>query len=260
MALSLTKDNPAPTNTTFETPTAVPPTFAPLPTLLSPTVASQVVAETAVTQQAEPIIFPPGETVITKEGQVNNGTKKTYSIPGVAGQELIIFANASQPGIVVSVTGLNGSQFPDFRSGEIFDEILPTTQNYLIQVSPQVNTTTLDYSLTLSLATPESKTGSVPISFNANPKPTTLNGTLSPDNGITYLFNATAGQTLTIDTASDNSNFTISVHGEDNTMLGWTTSSIPFSAFLPTSQGYFITLMPSTDTQDLNYAMTVTVQ
>lgn len=260
MALSLTKGNTVNSVTTGGIPTAIPPTFAPLPTQLSPTDVPQIIAETAVIQQAEPIIFAPGETITTKSGQVNNGTEKTYSIRGSEGQELIIFANAGQPGIVVSVTGLNIPPFPEFRSSEIFDEILPTTQDYLIKVSPQASTTNLDYSLTLSLATPELRPSQESIIFKPNAEPVTINGILFPDSAKTYLFNATEGQTLTIDTALNNSNFTISIHDENNILLGWTTSGIPISAFLPTSQNYFITLMPSTDTQDLNYTMTVTVQ
>jgi hypothetical protein len=266
LVISLTKEDADLSTITVEAPTAIPATAAPLPTALLPTVAPlptaapQPIAETAVLPPAEPITFQPGETVLTKAGQLNSDTDKIYSISGIAGQELSLFANASQPGVIVSVTGLNGSPFPSFRSGKIFDELLPTTQKYLIQISSQANGTSLDYSLTLSLTTPDSTQAIETINPSPNAAPVTISGTLYPDSEKTYQFNATEGQTLFLDTPSNSSDFTISVHGADGIMLGWTTSSIPFSAFLPTTQAYFITLMPATDTQDLNYALTMKVQ
>jgi len=254
LELSLTNSDSTPTTMVFTVP----------PTTIPSTITPIQIEETAVLLP-EPIIFEPGETTTTIAGETESHKDNSYSLAGLAGQELIMFASASQPGIIVYVNGQDNTGFAEFRSGAMFSETLPTTQTYFIQISPQIINTIIDYSLTLSLDSPSSPS-SFPSSdpttntFNITADPFKSSGTLSPNNGTRYSFLAEEGQIIQIDTTPVNSDITVSLHGIDNTLLGWTTSGIQLSSFLPTTQEYFITLMPSTNASDLNYAMTVTVR
>jgi len=256
LELSLTNSDSTPSTMVFTVP----------PTTIPPTIKPLQIEETAVVLP-EPIIFEPGKTTTTKAGKTDSHKDNTYSLAGLAGQELIMFASATQPGIIVFVIEQDNTGFAEFSSGEMFSGTFPTTQTYFIQISPQTTNTIIDYSLTLSLdspssSSPSSSPSSDPTSntFNITAVPIKFSGTLSPNNGTRYSFLAEEGQIIQIDTTPVNSDITISLHGIDNTLLGWTTSGIQFSSFLPTTQEYFITLMPSTNASDLNYAMTVTVR
>ena len=257
LEIILTKRQAAPAPTTFDGPAGGQPTSP--PTTIPPAFSPTPFVQTAV-PQPEPITFEPEKTTTTISGQLDGSTGKKYLLPAFARQLLTMYANASQPGIIVSIVGRDNTTFDEFRSGETFSELLPTTQDYFIYITSQATNTSLDYSLTIAVGSPPPSPDPEPITFNAGSNSADFNDILLPDNGKTYVLNGSQGQTLLIDTTPVNSNITISVRGADGTMLDWTTVGIQFSAVLPASQDYFITLMPSADATSLNYLMTVTVR
>ena len=272
LEISLINNNAAPATSSFvliptEPPTAAPPTvILPaeiLPTAIPPTFVPLPTAVTAV-YQSESITFDPEDLMITKEGTIENGSGYTYVLQGNAGETLIIYANATQPGIDVSVTGQDGTIVADFKSVDLYSERLPTTQAYFITVTSPTSTS-LDYTLTFSLADNQA-IGGVPlpdieaITVEPGSAPITFSGTLHYNNGKTYVLEASEGHTLHIDATPGNSGITVSVSGDDGIMLGWVPAGTQFSAVLPSTQTYYIDLMLPTDTDILHYDLTVAVQ
>ena len=201
----------------------------------------------------------------TVEGIIEGNMDETYFLQGAAGQILIIYANANQPGVKVSVAGADGTPLEEFWNGELFSDKLPTTQTYFITVTSPI-ASQLDYNLTFRLTDDPFYIGGVPqpdveiITVEPGSAPVTYSGTLYYNDGKTYGLDASEGRTLLIDATPSNSGITVSVSGEDGIMLGWVPAGTQFSAVLPSTQTYYIDLMLPTDTDILPYDLTVTVQ
>ncbi|MBE2221502.1 MAG: hypothetical protein IAF02_08180 [Anaerolineae bacterium] len=248
----LTAGITVPTTTTSDTallpPTTIPPTFSPaLP------------IATAV-PPPELITFAPDKTTATLSGQLDNNTSLPYLLPAQAGQTLTIYANASQPGILVSIVGQDNTPFGEFRSSGSFSVTLPTTQNYIINLTPQPGNISLDYSMTVALSNSSSSPGTGQNRIVVESNPATYNDTLYHNTGRTYIRAAEKGQTLLIDSTPTGSNITITVRGEDEITLGWVTAGNQFSAILPSTQAYTINLMPPVDANNIDYTITITVR
>ncbi len=268
LEISVVNNNAAPATTSFVlSPTGQP--MTPLPTAILPTAIppTSVPLPTAVTAvyQSESLTFDPDHLMITKEGTIEGSSGKAYDLQGNAGETLIIYANAGQPGINVSVSGQDGTILDDFKSGDLFSERLPVTQAYFITVTAPTSTS-MDYSLTFSLADNLSSIGGVPIpdvepiTVEPGSVPVPYSGTLYYNDGKTYGLDAPEGHTLRIDATPSNSGITVTISGEDGILLGWVPAGTQFSAVLPSTQTYYIDLMLPIDTDMLDYGLTVAVE
>lgn len=210
--------------------------------------------EPLFTQTGQPAVqriqFQPGATAAQLTGQLQPGEVAVYVLTAQAGQQMSVMLNNPSPNAHLTVRDaqgdfLDGQMSPTFWQGE-----LPETGDYVIRVYAEE--TAADY--TLQVIIPQR------ITFDPGAISATVAGDVATHESDDYILAAQAGQTMTVNIDSPNSNVLLTIVGADGIPLtnGLMSGATSWQGELPATQDYILraigTLEPS------SYTLTVTIE
>lgn len=231
--------------------------------LISHTLSAPAAVQSQPTPQPERILIDESKTSTTIPGTLHGDQPQQYQLPATAGETLVIFLNARLPAIQIILSEQDGTERGRTTTGIPLKTQLPITQDYLLTVSTLSDGADENYTLTISMvgsASPTVSADQEALVFDPGSTSTHVSGVVSEAHNKTYTFSATSGQRLVLDTAPAGSGITITVLGADGSTLGWVLAGIPLATILPSSQIYFIDLIAPDNADDIDYAMTVTIE
>lgn len=253
------------TATPIVAPTVTPTALMPAPitlvpaTVNPPTVNPPVatVANSPSTRAIQRIRFAAGATSGIVTGNLAASQSDQYVLRASAGQTLRLNLAFSQGQAILVVWGQDGDVLlSDHAEASSFERVLPTTQDYYIQVHgrPDGNTT---YTMTVNI--PGVPSGIERIAFAPGATSATVTGNLNASGSHQYVLQVQAGQTMNINMSFTQGMAILVVWGADgNVLLSDHAESSTFQGTLPTTQDYYILLKGRPD-GSTSYAMTVTI-
>jgi heat shock protein HslJ len=229
----------------------VPSSTVPAPTLANPT------STTRNANTPQRITFPSGATSVTLTGESAASGSHQYVLRALAGQTLSLNLTFTEGQAILVVWGEDGNVLlSDHAEASSFQQVLPTTQDYFIQVKgrPEGNTS---YTMTVSI--PPISTGIKRIEFPAGATSTTVTGQLGAAGSDQYILAASAGQTLNIDLTFTEGEAILVVWGADgDVLMSDHAEASHFQGVLRTTQDYHIMVKGRPDGTTA-YSMTVTI-
>jgi heat shock protein HslJ len=238
------------------TATSVPPTPSPTTTAPAPVTVNPI-ASSGNANTAQRIRFAAGSTSATFTGNLAASESDQYVLRSLAGQTMSVNLAFTEGQAILVVWGEDGDVLlSDHAEVSSFERVLPTTQDYHIQVKgrPDGNTA---YTLTVTI--PSVTTGVERIEFSSGSSSATVTGQLNASGSRQYMLRALAGQTMNIDTTFAQGMAILAVWGADGDVLLSDHAEAPtFDGVLPTTQDYYILLKGRPD-RSTSYSMTVTV-
>ena len=144
----------------------------------------------------------------------------------------------------------------DHAEASSFERILPTTQDYYIQVKgrPDGNT-----SYTIMIDIPAINTGMERIEFPSGATSATVAGQLSATDSDQYILGVQAGQIMNIDLTFTTGRAILVVWGADgNVLLSDHVEASSFRGVLPATQDYYIMVKGRPD-GNTSYSMTISI-
>ena len=175
----------------------------------------------------------------------------------LAGQTLSLDLSFTAGRAILVVWGEDGDVLlTDHAEVSSFERVLPTTQDYYIQVKgrPDGNTA---YTMTVSI--PPINTGMERIEFATGSTSATVTGQLEAAGSDQYVLYALAGQTMNINTTFSEGMAILAVWGADgDVLLTDHAEASTFQGVVPTTQDYYILLKGRPD-GSTSYTMTVTL-
>ena len=216
----------------------------------SPTVSSG-------TNSPQRITFAAGSTSASLSGTLAASGSKQYVLRAMAGQTMNVDLSFTDGEAILVVWGEDGNVLlSDHAEVAHFQQVLPTTQDYFIQIKgrPDGNTA---YSMTVSI--PGIPAGVERLTFNPGATTTQAAGQLSSAASRQYVLEAQAGQTMSIDLSFTEGAAILVVWGADgNVLLSDHAEAATFQGILPTTQDYFILVKGQLE-GSTSYTMTVTI-
>lgn len=223
----------------------------PAPTLVIPTATS------GNANSALRIRFAPGATSATLTGNLAASESDPYVLRALAGQTLSLNLSFTEGRAILVVWGEDGDVLQsDHAEVSSFERVLPTTQDYYIQVKgrPDGNTA---YTMTVSI--PPINTGMERIEFAPGSTSATVTGQFEAAGSDQYVLYALAGQTMNINTTFSEGMAILAVWGADgDVLLTDHAESSTFQGVLPATQDYYILLKGRPDGSTA-YTMTVSL-
>ena len=224
-----------------------------------PTDYTMTVSIPAPTSGEKRIEFAPGATTATVTGHLNASASDQYLLRAAAGQTLTINLAFSSGQAILVVWGADGNVLmSDHAEASSFQMVLPTTQDYHIQVKGRPEGPT-DYTMTISIPALGSGGGVKRIEFAPGATTATVTGQLNAFASDQYLVRAGAGQTMTINLTFTQGEAILVIWGQDgNVLMSDHAGASSFQMVLPTTQDYHIMVKGSPD-GSTTYTMTVTI-
>jgi hypothetical protein len=177
----------------------------------------------------------------------------------LAGQTMSVNLTFTEGQAILVVWGEDGNVLlSDHAEVSTFQQVLPTTQDYFIQVKgrPEGNTS---YSIAISIPALSSAPDVERIEFNTGSTSTTVTGQLNPSVSDQYILQALAGQTMSIELTFTEGEAILVVWGVNgDVLLSDHAEASSFQSVLPTTQDYYIMVKGRPD-GNTTYSMTVTV-
>lgn len=245
-----------PTIAVTETPTGLMPAPITLvPATVNPTATVEASSQSA--NSAHRIQFAAGATSATVRGNLAASESDQYLLRAQAGQTLSLNLAFSQGQAILVVWGQDGDVLlSDHAEASSFQMVLPTTQDYYIQVHGRPDGSTA-YTMTVTI--PGIPTGVERITFAPGSASATLAGQLKASGSHQYILQAQAGQTLSINLTFTEGIAILVVWGADgDVLLSDHAESSIFQGNLRTTQDYYILLKGRPDGSTA-YTMTVTI-
>jgi hypothetical protein len=202
---------------------------------------------------AQRIQFAPGATSATVQGNLAANGSQQYVVRVQAGQllqaEVTQQQDVQQQDIQMSVQGADGRVLKGIQGNAFFRGDVPTTQDYIVTLT--TGSTAMPYILTVAIP--------VRISFAAGATSATVQGSMPTSSIRQYVIQASAGQTMTIQTSTTQGQVIVIVYGVDGTVLQSDhATSGKFSGTLPFTEDYLIDV-ESGPQSAAQFSMTVTI-
>ena len=218
------------TPTATSTPSATPPAPAPSATPLPPTHTS--LPDLAI----ERILFAPGATQATIEGDLPGDGRALYAMGVAAGQfvEMNATADTRGQGLRFSIVGADGVVVKSMGEAHV-RTVVPSTQDYYVELVSDVGAT----SYRLSVLIP------VRIRFAPGATSATVSGSLEEGQMRHYVLRALAGQRMIVAPQATMGQVALVITGADGQVLLSGRAGPPggvFDGILPISQDYLITV------------------
>ncbi len=225
-------------------------------TMLAPTMVHSTATSVEV-NDAERITFKPGTTSISLTGKLAASASKLYVLRALAGQTMSVNLTFTEGQAILLVWGEDGDVLlSDHAEASRLERVLPTTQDYFIQVKggPDGNTS---YNMTIDI--PALNTGIERIEFPSGGTSATVAGQLSATDSDQYIFSAQAGQTMNIDLTFTIGRAILVVWGADgNVLLSDHAEASNFRGVVPATQDYYISVKGWPDGNN-SYSMTISI-
>lgn len=206
------------------------------------------------------IVFQTGATAATVQGQVGAFGTDRWVLRALAGQTMSAQLSFAFGQAILIVYGADGTVLQsDHATSSIFSGVLPTTQDYFIDVRGNPNTAT-SYTLTVTVPPLAAQQPTATrIIFQRGTFSTTVQGQVAPSGINRWVLRALAGQTMFAQLAFTSGQAILVVFGADGTvLLSDHAGASNFSSVLPLTQDYFIDVRGNPNTTT-TYSLTITV-
>lgn len=215
--------------------TAILPTFT---ALIATATSAPAPSSTTRPPSGTRINFAVGATAGIMEGQIRPGEVKDFLVGAVAGQPMIVMVDSSNQDVTFSVTGQKDGVVllsPSQKSTS-WQTMLPTTQDYLIQVAGGASAT----NFMLNVITP-ARVNFDPGAISAQRSGSTPGGLI-----VSYVLRASAGQEMTLKLDSRDDNAVLGLYGyqDGQPYLRSASEQTSFEITLPATQDYIIQVIP----------------
>ena len=222
-----------------DTPTLPPPTDTPPPTV-SPTAT------------AENIVFAAGATAGVKQGTLQPGEVRSFTVSAGQYQPMILIADSPYHDLTLAVYEANGHMLLDpANHWNNWQWLLPATEVYTIQVigGGSVENFTLTVKIAARVALSSTSTGTATVSGS------TPNGYV-----ISYAVTGHTGQTLHVSLTAPANSAVIDVFGlaYGQVLVATSANATNWSGTLPANQDYIVEIVPNPG-QIINYSLKVTL-
>ncbi len=193
--------------------------------------------------------FAAGTTAATVTGQISGQYEATYALEAAAGQWMDVRLSAPETGnnAWLAIEGADGSsllQMTEMKTA--WSGVLPGAQNYLIRVISSGGTAR--YSLDIAIARR--------INFAPGSTAARLDGTLVNAEGVTYVLEARAGQTMSVSVTPAAQAY-LMIRGADGAYLAEYEGA--WSGVLPATQDYLIRVAPGGGATNIGYVLDVSI-
>ncbi len=188
------------------------------------------------------IQFPPGATTVSVQGQLAASGMDRWVLRALGGQTLSAQLTFTFGQAILIVFGADGNVLQSDHAGSSsFTGVLPTTQDYIIDVRGNPNGPT-NYTLTITvppLSAPQFTTRR--IVFPVGATTVSVQGQLAASGMDRWVLRALGGQTLTAQLTFSFGQAILIVWGADgNVLQSDHAGSSSFTGVLPTTQDYYI--------------------
>jgi hypothetical protein len=208
---------------------------------------------------AKTISFAPGATSATVQGQVAAGSMERWTLRAEAGQTMTAQLAFSTGQAILIVWGADGTVLLSDHVGvSAFNGILPFSQSYNIDVRGNPNIST-SYSLTVSIPPISSMPEMRRIEFAPGADSAAVQGLVAANSTNTWVLNAQAGQTMSVQIVYSTQPVVLSVTAADGTvLLSEQIGATSYVGVLPKSQDYIVTVKGNPSIP-ASYTLTVTI-
>jgi hypothetical protein len=207
---------------------------------------------------ANRIQFGPGETAVTLTGQLQPQGMDVYTLAAQAGQQMTVMLTVPNDEARITVLDGQGSYLDGQMSTTFWQGTLPQTGDYVIRVfagetAPSAGSGQA-VSYTLQIIIPQR------ITFDPGAISATVEGDVAAHVSDDYILAAQAGQTMTVNITSPNSNVLLTIVGADGIPLsnGLMSGATAWQGELPATQDY--TLRAIGTLEPASYTLTVTIE
>ena len=199
------------------------------------------------------IQFASGATSAVVSGSAPPGGGVSYVLNAAAGQTMTVRLGVTQGLGLIIIWGADGNVLISDHAGATeWSGVLPTTQDYFIDVRAAADQPALKY--TLEVAIPAR------IQFAPGAIKAEVSGTVPAGGTVSYILGALAGQTMTVDLTFSQGLGLIVIWGADgNVLISDHAGATEWSGVLPTTQDYYIEVHAAADNPALKYKLEVTI-
>ena len=232
---------------------AIPPTATTAPATATATSAPLPTATTTSPASGVRVDFPAGATLGIAKGQVGPGGAQNFLVGAAATQPLMLSVDSPNHDVTLSVTGRRDAAVLLAASQKLssWQSILPSTQDYLIQVYGGAGTE----NFTLSVIIP-ARINFDPGAISAKRSGSTVGGLI-----VSYVLRANAGQKMKLQLTVPDNNAVLSVYGyqDGQPYLRYVVESTTFDLVLPATQDYIIQVYPRAG-ETAKYTLDITIK
>ena len=195
--------------------------------------------------------FPAGTTATTVTGEISGQFEAVYVLEAAAGQWMDVRLSAPETGnnAWLVIEGADGTTL--LGLGEIktaWSGLLPGSQNYTIRVIPGGGA--VKYSLEIAIARR--------ITFAPGTTAARLEGTLTGAEGVTYVLEARAGQTMSLNASPASQTYLI-VTAENAGSVTLAEYVSAWTGVLPAADAYLIRVRPGGGATNVAYVLDVSI-
>jgi LysM repeat protein len=217
-------------------------------------------SETTSPGNEQRIQFATGATSALLEGSVHFPNRKSYVMRALAGQRLRIELTSSDASANFSLVGVSdGVPYKRLEnSNTVFEMVLPTTQDYRIQVAT-TNQRSLSFRLFVEVL-PVTAAQPLRVRFAPGATSATLAGNAVRGERIQYTLGTRAGQTMVVNLSSAENNAVFTIIRPDGRVLSGTAEgedARSWSGTLPISGDYIISVGSTRGNTTFNLVVTI---
>ncbi len=212
------------------------------------------------------ITFQPGQSSTQVYGQVSGTLPVDYLLAASAGQRMQIVVATPNSNAFLTVVSPSGSPLARAQNGvQTFDQILPESGDYRLEVSSPAGTPNVTYLLTVAVTgavspTPIPGVGTQRITFPAGASSATITGQVDGNTFRGYLLNAQAGQRMQVSTSSPAGNVYLTLVSPLGSPLARAQNGAQtFDGILPESGDYSIQVSAPAGTGLTSFTLFVSV-
>ena len=201
----------------------------------------------------ERIQFAAGTTSALVSGGAPAGGGHNYVLSAMGGQTMTVHLGVTQGLGLIIIWGADGTVLiSDHAEATDWTGVLPSTQDYYIDVRAAADKPALAYTLEVSIP--------ARIQFAPGAISAEVSGSLPPAGAASYVLGALGGQTMTVELTFTQGLGLIIIWGADGTVLiSDHAGATEWTGVLPSTQDYYIDVRAAADNPPLKYKLEVTI-
>jgi len=218
------------------------------------------------TNTTERFSFATGTSSALVYDQIDGTSLDTYLINAGAGQRMQLSVTSPANNVYLTLVSPGGSPLARAQNGaQAFDQQLPESGDYQLQISAPVGTTQTSYTvmiiITGSLPQPPPQTGSnIRINFAPGATSAQRSGQVNGNTYVGYVLNARAGQHMQINVASPGGNVYLTLVSPGGSPLARAQAGAQsFDGILPESGDYTVQISAPSGTAMTTFLLTVAI-
>lgn len=191
--------------------------------------------------QGERVTMETGRTAVIVDGHVNKNGREIFIVNALAKQYMMVTLNTPNKPIYLEIQAPDGSSLSEGEPTS-WQGTLPEDGDYLVSVVTTGAATDFGFTVTIP----------VRVVFSSGATSASEDGTVGPDEVLTFLLRASKNQTMQVDITSPHDDVFLTIYGlEDGTpYVRSATGQTSYSFKLPSTQDYVIECVSTGNTTE----------